>query len=308
MMHEAPEVLRAFLDHLTEALIVYLCYQIDSGAQASVWKYPSPPCLSTCGGGQGISSKAPISGMPFLISRQTQHSGTPLGHSLPVLQTGASSLIAVRHVVAPASQLLSWLSRPMSAWVLAEQVVQIFDSWAHTLTPEQFTLFSLPYAQKVIEGVREKRPGTPIMFHANGGKPSCLCMSTASPGAVPVQHLQHPDVLSLALHPCWTSLGRLCLHAGACWCLDSMSESTDNYQIQEAHTLLSHKLCQLQGWGSCTMAGNLQIGMPGARQTLSMLCSSTSADGPHVHSAVFKVHVALGCRCGQTAQNGRVQC
>ena len=37
MLHDAPEVLHAFLDHLAEALIVYLCYQIDSGAQASAW-------------------------------------------------------------------------------------------------------------------------------------------------------------------------------------------------------------------------------------------------------------------------------
>ena len=36
MMHSAPEVVHAFLDHLTEALIVYVCYQIDSGAQASM--------------------------------------------------------------------------------------------------------------------------------------------------------------------------------------------------------------------------------------------------------------------------------
>ncbi|CAL5228987.1 g12224 [Coccomyxa viridis] len=81
MMHSAPEVVHAFLDHLTEALIVYVCYQIDSGAQ----------------------------------------------------------------------------------------VVQLFDSWAHVLTPQQFAEFSLPYAQKVIDGVRAQRPGTPLMFHANGG-------------------------------------------------------------------------------------------------------------------------------------------
>ena len=36
MMHSAPEVVHAFLDHLAEALIVYVCYQIDSGAQASM--------------------------------------------------------------------------------------------------------------------------------------------------------------------------------------------------------------------------------------------------------------------------------
>ena len=35
-MMNSPEVLHAFLDHLTEALIVYLSYQIESGAQVSL--------------------------------------------------------------------------------------------------------------------------------------------------------------------------------------------------------------------------------------------------------------------------------
>ena len=56
--------------------------------------------------------------------------------------------------------------------VLAEQVVQLFDSWAHVLSPHQFAEFSLPYAQRVIDGVRANRPGTPLIFHANGGTPS----------------------------------------------------------------------------------------------------------------------------------------
>ena len=48
MMHSAPEVVHAFLDHLTEALIVYVCYQIDSGAQASTQCLtPGPHCLSS---------------------------------------------------------------------------------------------------------------------------------------------------------------------------------------------------------------------------------------------------------------------
>eukprot|EP00897_Mesotaenium_endlicherianum_P007618 jgi/Mesen1/6885/ME000353S05914 len=49
------------------------------------------------------------------------------------------------------------------------QIVQLFDSWAHHLSPAQFAEFSLPYAQRVIDRVRELRPGTPLIFHANGG-------------------------------------------------------------------------------------------------------------------------------------------
>lgn len=49
------------------------------------------------------------------------------------------------------------------------QVVQLFDSWAHHLSPEQFREFSLPYAQRVIAGVKALHPNTPLIFHANGG-------------------------------------------------------------------------------------------------------------------------------------------
>jgi uroporphyrinogen-III decarboxylase len=49
------------------------------------------------------------------------------------------------------------------------QLVQLFDSWANLLSPAQFAEFSLPYAQRVIDGVRAQRPSTPLIFHANGG-------------------------------------------------------------------------------------------------------------------------------------------
>ncbi|BDA40596.1 Uroporphyrinogen decarboxylase [Coccomyxa sp. Obi] len=81
IMTAQPAVLHALLEHLTEALIVYVCHQIDSGAQ----------------------------------------------------------------------------------------VVQLFDSWAGLLSPAQFAEFSLPYAQRVIDGVRAVHPDTPLIFHANGG-------------------------------------------------------------------------------------------------------------------------------------------
>jgi len=81
MMLKNPEILRAMLDNLTDALIVYVCHQIDSGAQ----------------------------------------------------------------------------------------VVQLFDSWAHHLSPAQFREFSLPYAQRIIAEVKVVHPNTPLIFHANGG-------------------------------------------------------------------------------------------------------------------------------------------
>ena len=81
MMTKNPEILHAFLAHLAEALGVYVCHQIDCGAQ----------------------------------------------------------------------------------------VVQLFDSWAHHLSTQQFAEFSHPYNERVMEIVRAKYPDTPLIFHANGG-------------------------------------------------------------------------------------------------------------------------------------------
>lgn len=58
------------------------------------------------------------------------------------------------------------------------QVVQLFDSWAHHLSPAQFTEFSLPYAQRVIDNVRKVHPDVPLIFHANGGVGKLEAMAT----------------------------------------------------------------------------------------------------------------------------------
>ena len=47
--------------------------------------------------------------------------------------------------------------------------MQLFDSWAHHLSPAQFQEFSLPYANRVYAGVKARHPDVPIIFHANGG-------------------------------------------------------------------------------------------------------------------------------------------
>ena len=49
------------------------------------------------------------------------------------------------------------------------QVVQLFDSWAHHLSPQQFAEFSLPYSERVIAAVKAKYPEVPLILHANGG-------------------------------------------------------------------------------------------------------------------------------------------
>ena len=55
-----------------------------------------------------------------------------------------------------------------SEWLCA-QVVQLFESWAHHLSPAQFGEFGKPYAEQVLRAVREKHPETPLIYHGNGG-------------------------------------------------------------------------------------------------------------------------------------------
>ena len=47
--------------------------------------------------------------------------------------------------------------------------MQLFDSWAHHLSPEQFSIYSLPYAERLTAALKAKYPHVPVLFHANGG-------------------------------------------------------------------------------------------------------------------------------------------
>jgi len=49
------------------------------------------------------------------------------------------------------------------------QCIQIFDSWAHCLTPELWARFAGPCVKKVAEALRKAHPGVPIIYFANGG-------------------------------------------------------------------------------------------------------------------------------------------
>jgi len=48
------------------------------------------------------------------------------------------------------------------------QVVQIFDSWAGQLSPQDYDIFAGPYQRKVVDIVKEEYPETPIILYISG--------------------------------------------------------------------------------------------------------------------------------------------
>eukprot|EP00541_Cyclophora_tenuis_P001617 CAMPEP_0116546506 /NCGR_PEP_ID=MMETSP0397-20121206/3263_1 /TAXON_ID=216820 /ORGANISM="Cyclophora tenuis, Strain ECT3854" /LENGTH=296 /DNA_ID=CAMNT_0004070941 /DNA_START=13 /DNA_END=904 /DNA_ORIENTATION=- len=49
------------------------------------------------------------------------------------------------------------------------QVVQVFESWAHQVSPKWFAQYAKPAAQKAIRIMKERYPDTPVIYFANGG-------------------------------------------------------------------------------------------------------------------------------------------
>lgn len=49
------------------------------------------------------------------------------------------------------------------------QVIQVFESWSHQLSPAWFAQFAKPAAQAAIAGIKRRHPDVPVIYFANGG-------------------------------------------------------------------------------------------------------------------------------------------
>jgi uroporphyrinogen decarboxylase len=47
------------------------------------------------------------------------------------------------------------------------QVIQLFDSWAGQLSPQDFQTFALPYQQRIVKQVKATHPDTPLILFVN---------------------------------------------------------------------------------------------------------------------------------------------
>ncbi|KAF5839842.1 uroporphyrinogen-iii decarboxylase [Dunaliella salina] len=64
------------------------------------------------------------------------------------------------------------------------QVVQVFDSWASHLMPQDFEVFAAPYTKKVIDSFRSTHPHVPIILYISGGGGLLERMAACGPDCI----------------------------------------------------------------------------------------------------------------------------
>ena len=70
-------------------------------------------------------------------------------------------------------QLLGKLADAIAVYVRYQidsgaQIVQMFDSWAGQLSPQDYETFAMPYQRRVVEQVKATHPDTPMILYING--------------------------------------------------------------------------------------------------------------------------------------------
>lgn len=87
--------------------------------------------------------------------------------SYSVIKSMAFSQSAMLH------QFLSKIADAIGTYVCHQidcgaQVVQMFDSWAGNLSPQDYEIFALPYQQQVVKKVKQTHPDTPLILYISG--------------------------------------------------------------------------------------------------------------------------------------------
>lgn len=84
--------------------------------------------------------------------------------------------------------------------------VQLFESWAHHLSPAQYRRVALPWLKRAIQGIKRERPNATVMFFANGAAGKLAVLKEIS-AIVDVFHVDwgiemHDARLALGDHLC----------------------------------------------------------------------------------------------------------
>jgi len=88
---------------------------------------------------------------------------------------GSKSFVNTKKMMFASPTLFNYLMDKITDSVIAylraqiragAQAIQIFDSWAMALSPEDFRDYSLPYVKRVVQEL--KKEGVPIIYFANG--------------------------------------------------------------------------------------------------------------------------------------------
>jgi uroporphyrinogen decarboxylase len=88
-------------------------------------------------------------------------------------------------------QLLSKFAEAIATYVRYQidcgaQVVQMFDSWAGQLSPQDYQVFALPYQQQVFNAVRQTHPDTPLILLVSGSAGLLKQMAAAGADTISV--------------------------------------------------------------------------------------------------------------------------
>jgi uroporphyrinogen decarboxylase len=93
---------------------------------------------------------------------------------------GSKSWLQLKRLMAQepavAHALFGKIADTITTYLLAQveagcEALQIFDSWGGELGPDDFRTWTLPYVQRIIQGIKAKHPEVPVIFFGT-------CMST----------------------------------------------------------------------------------------------------------------------------------